>query len=225
MVQHADIDHTGITGTGAVGTDPIWDAAGDVAVGSGANTAARLPIGNAGGHLSRINGAVAWDSGTSNPGSAAAGDRYWRTDIQGGLGIFYDGTRWLSQQMFPLHVPSTVSGSGQSATYGMQLGGFFGTYDMYVERLCVSTLTSTTQSGTQYWTFQLEKNDVNTYSSVGSALSTQSLAADDWVLLTTDIDTVVSLATCAEMRVLATKVSTAGNNFANATVYYRLIIT
>lgn len=32
---------------GAIATDPIWDAAGDLAVGSGANTAVKLPIGTA----------------------------------------------------------------------------------------------------------------------------------------------------------------------------------
>lgn len=63
MVQHADIDHTGLTGisSGSVATDSIWDAAGDLAVGSGANTAAKLPIGATNGMVvSRVSGAVAW---------------------------------------------------------------------------------------------------------------------------------------------------------------------
>lgn len=52
MGDHADIDHTGLTGisSGAVATDVIWDAAGDQAVGTGANTAAKIPIGTAGQH-------------------------------------------------------------------------------------------------------------------------------------------------------------------------------
>lgn len=36
-----------VGGSGSVATDAIWDAAGDLAVGSGANTASRLPIGTA----------------------------------------------------------------------------------------------------------------------------------------------------------------------------------
>lgn len=62
MVQHADIDHTGLTGTGgSVATDSIWDAAGDLAVGSGANTAARLALGATNGMaLRRVSDAVAW---------------------------------------------------------------------------------------------------------------------------------------------------------------------
>lgn len=60
MVQHADIDHTGITGvSGNVAADTIWDAAGDLAVGSGANTAARLAIGATSGMLLKSNGTTA----------------------------------------------------------------------------------------------------------------------------------------------------------------------
>lgn len=49
MVQHADIDHTGVTGvSGNVATDAIFDAKGDLAVGTGANTAAKLTAGTNG---------------------------------------------------------------------------------------------------------------------------------------------------------------------------------
>lgn len=48
-------------GSGNVATDAIWDAAGDLAVGSGANTAAKLSIGATNGMvLARVSGAVAW---------------------------------------------------------------------------------------------------------------------------------------------------------------------
>lgn len=49
------------TGAGSVATDTIWDAAGDLAVGSGANTAARLAIGATNGMaVMRVAGAAAW---------------------------------------------------------------------------------------------------------------------------------------------------------------------
>lgn len=61
MGDHSDIDHTGITGTGgSVATDAIWDAAGDLAVGSGANTAAKLTKGADGTVLTVTAGAVGW---------------------------------------------------------------------------------------------------------------------------------------------------------------------
>jgi hypothetical protein len=115
MVQHADIDHTGLTGVGvgdatahiadnadahdasaisivdagtyftgtdveaalqelgagvggSVATDAIWDAAGDLAVGTGANTAARLAAGATSGHVLTSNGA-----GVAPSWQAAAG--------------------------------------------------------------------------------------------------------------------------------------------------------
>lgn len=46
MVQHNSIDHTGVTGvSGNVAADAIFDAKGDLPVGTGANTAAKLTAG------------------------------------------------------------------------------------------------------------------------------------------------------------------------------------
>ena len=52
---------SGGAGGGGVATDAIWDAAGDLAVGTGANTAARLAIGATNGMaLQRVSGAAGW---------------------------------------------------------------------------------------------------------------------------------------------------------------------
>jgi len=51
---------SGGAGGGSVATDAIWDAAGDLAVGSGANTAARLAIGAAGLALVSNGTTAAW---------------------------------------------------------------------------------------------------------------------------------------------------------------------
>ena len=52
-------------GGGAVATDAIWDAAGDLAVGTGANTAAKLTKGNNGDVLTISGGNVVWGAGGS----------------------------------------------------------------------------------------------------------------------------------------------------------------
>lgn len=49
---------------GSVATDPIWDAAGDLAVGTGANTAARVAIGASGTYLQSNGTTAAWAVGT-----------------------------------------------------------------------------------------------------------------------------------------------------------------
>jgi hypothetical protein len=94
----------------------IFDAAGDIIVASAADTAARLAKGAAGGALSIINAAVAWNSGTSFPGSVVTGDRYWRTDLA--MEFYYDGTRWVTTQLFTLPVePWNIAlGTGVAAT-------------------------------------------------------------------------------------------------------------
>lgn len=52
-------------GGGSVATDAIWDAAGDLAVGSGSNTAVRLAKGNDGDVLTVSGGTVQWGAGGS----------------------------------------------------------------------------------------------------------------------------------------------------------------
>jgi hypothetical protein len=51
---------SGGAGGGSVATDAIWDAAGDLAVGSGANTAAKLAIGTSGFVLTSNGTTAAW---------------------------------------------------------------------------------------------------------------------------------------------------------------------
>jgi hypothetical protein len=67
-MDHADIDHTGLTGvSGNVSADTIWDAAGDLIQGTGANTAAKLTAGSAGQFLKSA-GAAAANSWAYPPG-------------------------------------------------------------------------------------------------------------------------------------------------------------
>ena len=145
-------------GTGAVATDAIWDAAGDLAVGSGANTAAKLAIGAAGGALSRVNGAVAWNSGTAFP-TAATGDRYWRTDL--GMEFYYDGTRWLSTSLYHLtnsfhNISSTgvyASPTGTLNSLRMPVPALAGGSDLWLEDLNTHFIINagTALSGSHKW--------------------------------------------------------------------------
>jgi hypothetical protein len=64
---------SGGAGGGSVATDAIWDAAGDIAVGTGADTAARLAIGTT--------GQVLTSNGTTAAWAAAAGGSDWDSTI------------------------------------------------------------------------------------------------------------------------------------------------
>lgn len=55
-------------------------------------------------------GGSSLSTGTSFPGTPATGDRYRRSDIDYEV-YFYDGTRWLSENVY------TASGNGGTATY------------------------------------------------------------------------------------------------------------
>lgn len=74
-MKHEDIDHTGVTGVGgSVATDTIWNAAGDLAVGTGSDTAARLAIG-ANTYVLTSNGTTAsWAVPGGSGGDGIAGD-------------------------------------------------------------------------------------------------------------------------------------------------------
>ena len=54
--------------SGSVATDAIWDAAGDLAVGSGANTAAKLAVGSEDDVLTIVSGVPAWAAPSGGPG-------------------------------------------------------------------------------------------------------------------------------------------------------------
>lgn len=164
MVQHADIDHTGLTGAGgSVATDAIWDAAGDLAVGSGANTAAKLAKGNAGGVLAMGNSAVIWNAGTSFPASKATGDRYWRTDLS--LEAFWDGTRWLTTTLYWLSLAGDRDGFSTAIQNGNPIASatsagtlsraslWHSDFALWLVNLYGETFTSATNNGSNYWIF------------------------------------------------------------------------
>lgn len=58
--------------------------------------------------------------GSAFPGSPATNDRYFRTDL--GMEFFYDGTRWLSTQLFhySLSVGDNAYGGGLTATFNAE---------------------------------------------------------------------------------------------------------
>lgn len=102
-----------------------------------------------GGNSRRVKGAYAGiASGTSFPGSPVSGMRFYRTDLQ--LPFFYDGTRWLSEQLFQVSIPyNSVTGLTASlATSYRAAVPDSGTYSIYVEKLILSYILV----GTGNWT-------------------------------------------------------------------------
>lgn len=221
-------------GTGAMATDALWDTAGDLAVGTGANTGAKLAIGAAGGALSVINSAVAWNSGTSFPGSKATGDRYWRTDL--GMEAYWDGTRWLTTQLFDWTSNPSIDTSMSTGGYTVDAVGamftpWFTTYDLYVTRWDASLRVDASNSGntgSHYWTCALQVGtSANSYTTLsGATVNTSAISANVNTAFTASVGQLWTPGTNPIGRCLLSKTGTPGKLvYAAFVARYRLVLT
>lgn len=164
--------------------------------------------------------------GTAFPGTPYTGLRFYRTDLK--LEFTYDGTRWLSTQLFRVDlvrqtgVPITAYSASASDTHYNShplIGGF----DFYIESLHAFVLVNPTQSGTQYWQLNLDTGAANDV----ATLTTQSLGSNIFLYLSaTSIGAIVTAA-AAYMNIDVVKVSTVGNLtiLSDPWVYGRMIGT
>lgn len=107
--------------SGSVATDAIWDAAGDLAVGSGSNTAAKLAIGATNGMaLRRVSGAVAWDLPPghefdyvqiTSPVSPTATTEATANTIVTANAVTYDGSTVIVLEFFAPGLERSTTGS------------------------------------------------------------------------------------------------------------------
>ena len=228
---HAKDSSGTVTSLGGAGIAPtLADAAGDTLVASANDTWAKLTKGAAGGAKSMINGAVAWNSGTSFPGSVVTGDRYWRTDH--GMEFYYDGTRWLSTQLFSIQlIAANTTPSGLmsfSATTADALrcpvpDKFAGT-DIWLERWRTGYNVESggsALSASHKWVLTIKA-----YAS-GSTHATQNIDSGSsavWLTAGGDINALTG-ATDGMMSGTWTKTGTPGNLFAYTQILYRIVTT
>lgn len=181
MVQHADIDHTGLTGVGGLST------------------------------------------GTAFPGTPSTGDRFRRSNIDY-LVFFYDGTRWVTEQMF------TMTGSTRALVDGAALPGSPGrfsqtpihhTLDIWAVRLDADWYVATTNSGSHYWTLDV-KNVAESTTHV--TLNTSAMSANTWTSQVWTTGGVIPATDLGLMWIL-TKTGTPGSVTCAPSLYYRLIAT
>jgi len=217
-----------LAGTGSVATDAIWDAAGDLAVGSGADTATKLAKGSAGAVLAMGNGSLIWNAGTSFPGSKATNDRYFRTDI--GEEYYWDGTRWASLEVkvvpFPLATDPPITANGTvlhrmaippGGNSDILLAGVYGAF--YVAG-------GTALSGSHKWVGTVSKTNTAGASSLGST-SIDSGSSDQWRPLTAvTINAVAAVGSgYVALEVNWAKTGTPGSLYANLMLVYRTVST
>lgn len=217
-----------IEGAGSVATDAIWDAAGDLAVGSGADTAAKLVKGNAGGTLAMGNAAVIWNAGTAFPASKAVGDRYWRTDVLGGMGFIWDGTNWVSEHLYndPIGAGYSVIEPFTATTGGNRLAmPWAGLYSIWAIDFYLSFFVNsggTALGASHKWVCTLVKQPagttiatVNIDSGASSAWRNSGAVSIAAAIATTEF----------ELEVVSTKTGTPGNPYILPRLTYRIIAT
>jgi hypothetical protein len=162
---------------------------------------------------------------TSFPGSPANNDLFYRTDRD--RLYFYDGTRWLTVQEFPLTLgildtlaPVTSGGSPGAVNYAPTDQGDNG---MWATRLVCMTITPGTLDGSNFWTYQLQSRLADgTATNLGASFTSAADTAGQNPKHVVTIGAVVD-ASATNIRLLCTKTGTPGGAYPTAVLYYRLI--
>lgn len=226
----------GAAGSGSVASDSIWDAKGDLAVGTGADTAAKLTAGSNGQVLtvdSTQTTGLKWgaaggiSSGTSFPGSPSANDLFYRTDLH--LIFYYDGTRWLSIDLFtsafsvgdallPFTWTQTSITLGRIPTPYVASGD-----DLWLVSAVFASFSLATVNGSNFTTLTLNKrNAANTATALASR-TTASDTASNWARAEVAIGALLGGAsTWPELDLTVTKTGTPGNIYAICQLAYRI---
>ncbi len=210
LTQHAATKPTwedaGGGGGGSVATDAIWDAKGDLAGGTGADTASALTVG-ADDEVLTADAAEAtgmkWaapaaapSEGTSFPGSPTTDLRYYRTDHD--MWFRFDGTRWLSETLYRATLQSK-SIPPFRVTVNPHRNGFASGFDLWLEEwhsVIRQVAGGSGPSGSHYWTvsmlIQPTGTTIATWNNSTHSLSTFTEHKETLdVVLDTDTDIIV----------------------------------
>jgi hypothetical protein len=187
-------------------------------------TPARLAKGSAGAVLAMGNSTIIWNAGTSFPASKATNDRHWRTDILGGMGFLWDGTRWVSDHLFrePFTVGDQVqSGTVTQAAFYRNYLGWAGAYDVWHTSIYCDSFVSGTNNGTNYWTVAVSRapsvtslGSFTTIADAGSTHTSHTIAVNA-LAGTSDLMTIVAI----------TKTLSPGPLFLSGVMCYRMVAT
>lgn len=121
--------------------------------------------------------------GSSFPGSPGAGDRHYRTDLY--AWYVYDGTRWVSEEVFYLAVAQRVTfplAAGVATVFDATIPADFG---IQFARWDIDAYVLTTNSGSHYWTLAGLVDDGASGRTSIASVSTSGITHDVWRPLST----------------------------------------
>lgn len=230
MVQHADLDHTGLTGVPAAGIPAtLADAKGDLIVASAADTFIRRAVGSNGQVLtadSAETDGVKWatpsaggvSSGTSFPGSPSTGDLYHRTDLDIPLWR-YDGTRWLCTcvHVQPIGAVTNVSATSSEVFHPVRPEG----YDVWLLDAIANMFAASGLSGSAYWTWEVYSYIAGS-STLRASPTNQSLTSAQHLRVAVNINALLG-STVGAVSSRVVKTSTPGNFSGGIMLTYRCV--
>lgn len=166
------------------------------------------------------------DFGTSFPGSPATGSRYFRTDR--GIEYYYDGTRWLSVELFTDAIPevSNIAFPYAATALGAErlLVPYAGTYDLWLVEVQVAffVLGGTALSASHKWVSVFQKLVAAGTATTIATVNIDSGASSVWRTNVTAIGALLST-THFTFSVDHTKTGTPGNLYTVPRIVYRLV--
>jgi hypothetical protein len=187
---------------------------------------------------SAYTGAV-WGSGTAFPAGPSTNQRFTRTDL--GMDFYYDGTRWLSTQLFTLEgIPGSTGTSGEMAAGGVDLAAtttsgagvipvpsLQGGSDIYLVNYVATFFVNggTALSASHKWAIGIQGiNSAGGSSGIEGTLTIDSGSSSVYRTQSLTLGAVKS-ATVIYWRLDATKTGTPGNFRCASVLTYRLVAT
>ena len=160
-------------------------------------------------------------SGTAFPTGITAGYRFFRTDL--GFDCYYDGTQWLSLNIYSASLPQytfTATGSYISKVLRQD-------FAPYIIRLSAEFLVLTTNNATNFWTVTV-RGASSSYAATTTihTFNTSGLAANTWANVDTSFPSGTATPTNrALFDVSAVPTLAPGTLVISVNIDYRLIIT
>jgi hypothetical protein len=169
--------------------------------------------------------------GTAFPGSPADNDLYYRTDLD--LLFFYNGTRWLSAEIFSTDLGAIKDGAPYAASQTfacVQAASLHGGSDLFVLRIDAGFAVNsggTALSASHKWVLDIlaTRDGTTTNDTVGS-ISIDSGASGVWRTLAATVNALLNNGTThVVLRLDLTKTGTPGTLLPSARVLYRVVAT
>lgn len=171
-------------------------------------------------------------SGTAFPASPATNDRFYRTNIGNGMWFVYDGTRWLSSEVFRTSAAFLTNqaqpySATTSQTFRWPMPTPTGCTDIYIEELHVAfqVVGGTALSGSHKWDMVLDKFGNGVNANIGTPVTINSGTLTVWRSAIGSVAALVTTGTYYMITLGFTKTGTPGNLHAYPQLTYRYVAT